>query len=39
MKKNIARLTSKTLTSSARLFATMLKPWLHSPEVPKELRK
>ncbi|WP_211209350.1 hypothetical protein, partial [Paenibacillus riograndensis] len=39
MKKNIARITSKALTSSARLFSAVLKPWAHSPEAPKELRK
>lgn len=39
MKKNIARFASKTLTASARLFSTVLKPFAHSPEIPKELRK
>lgn len=39
MKKTIARYASKTLTSSARLFSTALKPFIHSPEAPKELRK
>lgn len=39
MKKNIARLASKTLTSSAHLFSAVLKPWVYSPEIPKELQK
>lgn len=39
MKKTIALYASKTLTSSARFFSTVLKPWAHSPEAPKELRK
>lgn len=39
MNKSIARYASKTLTSSARLFAVILKPLVHSPEAPKELRK
>lgn len=39
MRRNIARYVSKTLTSSARLFSAVLKPWAYSPEAPKELRK
>lgn len=39
MKKTIARYASKTLTSSARFFSTVMKVWVYSPEAPKELRK
>jgi hypothetical protein len=39
MKKNLARYASNILATSAVVFATILKPALYSPEVPKELRK
>ncbi|WHY17965.1 cyclic lactone autoinducer peptide [Paenibacillus sp. G2S3] len=39
MKKTLARYASNTLAASAHVFATILKPLLHSPEIPKELRK
>ncbi|CAH1055075.1 cyclic lactone autoinducer peptide [Paenibacillus pseudetheri] len=39
MKKTLARYASNTLATSANVFATFLKPLLHSPEIPKELRK
>lgn len=39
MKKNLARYASTLLGISAVVFATILKPALYSPEVPKELRK
>lgn len=39
MKKTLARSASKLLTSSARVFSTVLKPFAYSPEAPKELRK
>ncbi|WP_139084595.1 cyclic lactone autoinducer peptide [Bacillus sp. FJAT-27264] len=39
MKKTAAKLTSSTLSASARFFASVLKIGLHSPEIPKELRK
>ncbi|MEK4261564.1 MULTISPECIES: cyclic lactone autoinducer peptide [Paenibacillus] len=39
MKKTIARYASNALATSAHVFATILKPYMHSPEIPKELRK
>ncbi|WP_339319733.1 cyclic lactone autoinducer peptide [Paenibacillus sp. FSL R10-2734] len=39
MKKNLARYASNVLATSAVVFAAILKPLLHSPEIPKELRK
>lgn len=39
MKKTLARYASKSLTSSAHVFASVLKIWIHSPEAPQELRK
>ncbi|MDH6429640.1 cyclic lactone autoinducer peptide [Paenibacillus sp. FSL R5-0887] len=39
MKKNLARYASNILGTSATVFATILKPFAHSPEIPKELRK
>lgn len=39
MKKTFAKKTSSALAASARIFATVLKPLYHSPELPKELRK
>ncbi|GGF76518.1 hypothetical protein GCM10010912_22010 [Paenibacillus albidus] len=39
MKKQIAKHTSALLASSARFFAAVVKPTIHSPEIPKELRK
>ena len=39
MKKTVARYASKTLASSAHVFAAVLKTWIHSPEAPKELLK
>ncbi|WP_150270810.1 cyclic lactone autoinducer peptide [Paenibacillus tepidiphilus] len=39
MKKSISRTASKMLTSSARFFSTVLKPFAYSPQAPEELRK
>ena len=39
MKKFLARYASSALAASAVVFATILKPYIHSPEIPKELRK
>lgn len=39
MKKAAAKYASNALAGSARLFASILKPALHSPKLPKELRK
>ncbi|MFD1772347.1 cyclic lactone autoinducer peptide [Paenibacillus rhizophilus] len=39
MKKAMAQYASATLTASARVFATVLKPFANSPEIPQELRK
>lgn len=39
MKKLLARYASSALAASAVVFATILKPYIHSPEIPKELRK
>ncbi|SEO25462.1 hypothetical protein SAMN04487895_10692 [Paenibacillus sophorae] len=39
MKKTIAKHSSSVLARSARVFAAVLKPLYHSPEIPQELRK
>ncbi|SET56833.1 cyclic lactone autoinducer peptide [Paenibacillus sp. NFR01] len=39
MKAYVAKKASSALQASARLFATVAKLGLHSPEAPKELRK
>ncbi|KAA9007460.1 cyclic lactone autoinducer peptide [Paenibacillus spiritus] len=39
MMKLIARQASSVLAGSARLFASVCKLTLHSPEIPQELRK
>jgi hypothetical protein len=39
MKKTLARYASNILGTSAQVFATILKPAVYSPEIPKELRK
>lgn len=39
MKKFLARYASSALAASAVVFATILKPYIHSPEIPQELRK
>ncbi|WP_310550172.1 cyclic lactone autoinducer peptide [Paenibacillus glufosinatiresistens] len=39
MKKTLAKYTSKALAATAKSFATVLKPFYHSPEIPQELRK
>lgn len=39
MKKTLARVASSTLAMSAMIFATIVKPYIHSPDIPKELRK
>ncbi|MEK5255924.1 MULTISPECIES: cyclic lactone autoinducer peptide [Paenibacillus] len=39
MKKTLARVASSALGMSALVFATIIKPYIHSPEIPKELRK
>jgi hypothetical protein len=39
MKKTLARYASNILGTSAVVFATVLKPFAYSPEIPKELRK
>ncbi|WYT59623.1 cyclic lactone autoinducer peptide [Paenibacillus sp. FSL K6-1217] len=39
MKKVLAKQASAVLARSARFFVSIMKPMLHSPEAPKELRK
>ncbi|MEK3878720.1 MULTISPECIES: cyclic lactone autoinducer peptide [unclassified Paenibacillus] len=39
MRKTIARQLSSALAGSARFFVSIMKPAIHSPEAPKELRK
>ncbi|NQX44954.1 cyclic lactone autoinducer peptide [Paenibacillus tritici] len=39
MKKTIAKKASAVLAGSARFFVSIMKPAIHSPEAPKELRK
>ncbi|KAA9007464.1 cyclic lactone autoinducer peptide [Paenibacillus spiritus] len=39
MKKAVAKYASKALLSTAKAFASALKPLYHSPEIPQELRK
>lgn len=39
MKKMLARVASSALAMSAIVLATIVKPYIHSPEIPKELRK
>ncbi|MEK4851105.1 cyclic lactone autoinducer peptide [Paenibacillus sp. FSL H7-0756] len=39
MRKFIAKQLSSALAGSARFFVSIMKPAIHSPEAPKELRK
>ncbi|MBP2111379.1 MULTISPECIES: cyclic lactone autoinducer peptide [Paenibacillus] len=39
MRKTIAKQLSSALAGSARFFVSIMKPAIHSPEAPKELRK
>ncbi|MEK3902152.1 MULTISPECIES: cyclic lactone autoinducer peptide [unclassified Paenibacillus] len=39
MKKALAKQASAVLAGSARFFVSIMKPMIHSPEAPKELRK
>lgn len=39
MKKTLAKHASASLARMSVLFVAILKPLIHSPEAPKELRK
>ncbi|WP_238650169.1 cyclic lactone autoinducer peptide [Paenibacillus piscarius] len=39
MKRVLAKQASAVLAGSARFFVSIMKPMIHSPQAPKELRK